>query len=277
MTGTDHSIRRACGGRPTGPTFRMRGLVAFAAIAVISGCATTPPPSVALSSSALLRPTSDKSKPYAYRRADVNFAAYGRVLVPPTEIYAGPDAQFGKMSAADRQALAVYMHQEFSRVLGRRLQIAGQPGPGTLRARLTLTGAEASTPVLSTVSHVLPVGLVVNAGAQATGGRGTFSGWSPTPSRSRTPIPALCSMPMSPTGAPTRSTSPPISGRSTRQRRACARQPTSWTRSSPAQRDNDNGRPIRFAGWPRTRAKRATIGLADRLLPFHADPAHPSL
>ena len=50
-------------------------------------------------------------------------------------------------------------------------------GPGTLRARLTLTGAEASTPVLSTVSHVLPVGLVVNAGAQATGGRGTFSGW----------------------------------------------------------------------------------------------------
>ena len=36
---------------------------------------------------------------------------------------------------------------------------------------------EASTPVLSTVSHVLPVGLVVNAGAQATGGRGTFSGW----------------------------------------------------------------------------------------------------
>ena len=177
MTGTDHSIRRACGGRPTGPTFRMRGLVAFAAIAVISGCATTPPPSVALSSSALLRPTSDKSKPYAYRRPDVNFAAYGRVIVPPTEIYAGPDAQFGKMSAADRQALAVYMHQEFSRVLGRRLQIAGQPGPGTLRARLTLTGAEASTPVLSTVSHVLPVGLVVNAGAQATGGRGTFSGW----------------------------------------------------------------------------------------------------
>lgn len=144
---------------------------------VLAACATTPPPSAALSSSAFLRPTSDKTKPYAYRRPDVNFAAYVSIIIPPTAIYAGPDAQFGKMSATDRQALASYMHQEFSKVLGRRLQLVAQPGPGTLRARLTLTGAEASTPVLSTVSHVLPVGLVVNAGAQATGGRGTFSGW----------------------------------------------------------------------------------------------------
>lgn len=155
----------------------LRGLSACAMPLVLVACATTPPPTQALSSSALLRPTSDKTRPYAYRRPDANLAAYSRVIVPPTEIYAGQDAQFNKVSAADRQALAVYMHQEFSQALGRRLQLVGQPGPGTLRARLTLTGAEASTPVLSTVSHVLPVGLVVNAGAQATGGRGTFSGW----------------------------------------------------------------------------------------------------
>ncbi len=154
-----------------------RGLAASATTLALAACATTPPPSQALSSSAYLRPTSDKSRPYAYRRPDADFAAYSRVMIPPTAIYAGADAQFGNMSAADRQVLAVYMHREFSRVLGRRFQLVGQPGPGTLRARLTLTGAEASTPVLSTVSHVLPVGLVVNAGAQATGGRGTFSGW----------------------------------------------------------------------------------------------------
>lgn len=162
------------------PATRRPGCAAIAACAIpllLPACATTPAPSLALSSSALLRPTSEKTKPYAYRRPDANLAAYARVIVPPTEIYAGPDAQFSKMSAADRQALAVYMHQEFSKTLGRRLQLAGKPGPGTLRVRLTLTGAEASTPVLSTVSHVLPVGLVVNAGAQATGGRGTFSGW----------------------------------------------------------------------------------------------------
>jgi len=162
---------------PVKPVAWIRNLAGFAVVAVVSGCATTPPPSQALSSSAVLRPTSDKTKPYAYRRPDANFAAYNRVIVPPTEIYAGLDAQFGKMSSADRQALASYMHQEFVKVLGRRFQIVGQPGPDTLRARLTLTGAETSTPVLSTVTHVLPVGLIVNAGAQATGGRGTFSGW----------------------------------------------------------------------------------------------------
>ena len=155
----------------------VRGLAACAMALGLAACATTPPPSQALSSSAYLRPTSDKTRPYAYRRPDANFAAYSRVIVPPTAIYAGPDAQFGKMSVTDQQALASYMHQEVSKVLGRRFQLVGQPGPGTLRAKLTLTGAEASTPVLSTVSHVLPVGLVVNAGAQATGGRGTFSGW----------------------------------------------------------------------------------------------------
>lgn len=154
-----------------------RGLATSAMALSVTACATTPPPSQALSSSAYLRPTSDKMRPYAYRRPDANFAAYSRVIIPPTMIYAGPDAQFGKMSATDKQALASYMHQEFSKVLGRRLQPVAQAGPGTLRARLTLTGAEASTPVLSTVSHVFPGGLVVNAGAQAIGGRGTFSGW----------------------------------------------------------------------------------------------------
>lgn len=154
-----------------------RGLATSAMALSVTACATTPPPSQALSSSAYLRPTSDKMRPYAYRRPDANFAAYSRVIIPPTMIYAGPDAQFGKMSATDKQALASYMHQEFSKVLGRRFQPVAQAGPGTLRATLTLTGAEASTPVLSTVSHVFPGGLVVNAGAQAIGGRGTFSGW----------------------------------------------------------------------------------------------------
>jgi hypothetical protein len=47
---------------------------------------------------------------------------------------------------------------------------------GTLRVHLTLTGLETSTPVLSAVSHVLPAGLLVNAGFQGVGHKGTFLG-----------------------------------------------------------------------------------------------------
>ena len=103
----------------------VRGLAACAMALGLAACATTPPPSQALSSSAYLRPTSDKTRPYAYRRPDANFASYSRVIVPPTAIYAGPDAQFGKMSVTDQQALASYMHQEVSKVLGRRFQLVG--------------------------------------------------------------------------------------------------------------------------------------------------------
>jgi hypothetical protein len=161
----------------TVPPAWIRIFAACATALTISGCATTSTPSQALSSSAVLRPTSDAKRPYAYLREGTNFSAYSRAIIPPVSIYAGPDAQFGKLSDSDRQTLAGYMSTQFGQVLGKRFQLVGQPGQGTLRIKLTLTGAKSSTPVLSTVSHVLPVGIVVNAGAQVAGRPGTFSGW----------------------------------------------------------------------------------------------------
>ncbi len=46
----------------------------------------------------------------------------------------------------------------------------------TTRLHLTLTGLETSTPVVSTISHVVPVGLLVNAGLGASKHGGTFFG-----------------------------------------------------------------------------------------------------
>src|SRR5260221_13312938 len=45
-----------------------------------------------------------------------------------------------------------------------------------MRLHLTLRGIETSTPVISTVSHLAPMGLVVNTALQATGRNGTFFG-----------------------------------------------------------------------------------------------------
>ncbi|RAL97208.1 DUF3313 domain-containing protein [Agrobacterium sp. MS2] len=161
----------------TVPPAWIRIFAACATVLTISGCATTSTPSQALSSSAVLRPTSDAKKPYAYQRAGTDFSSYSRAIILPASIYAGPDAQFGKLSDGDQQTLAAYMSTQFVKVLGKRFQLVSQPGPGTLSIKLTLTGAKSSTPVLSTVSHVLPVGLVINAGAQVAGRPGTFSGW----------------------------------------------------------------------------------------------------
>jgi hypothetical protein len=97
-------------------------------------------------------------------------------LIEPVTIYTGDDAQFGSVSEEDRKLIAAYMQQKFTGLLSSKYQIVAAPEPGTLRLHLTLTGIETSTPVISAVSHLTPVGLVINTGLQASNRNGTFLG-----------------------------------------------------------------------------------------------------
>jgi hypothetical protein len=91
--------------------------------------------------------------------------------------HSGPFTFFvGPVSQEGRQEIAVYMQQEFKKLLGKKMEITDSPKPGTVRLHLTLTGIEKSTPVMSTLSHLLPVGLLVNAGFEAAGHNGSFFG-----------------------------------------------------------------------------------------------------
>jgi hypothetical protein len=81
-------------------------------------------------------------------------------------VYTGGDSQFGSVPEDARQRIADYMHQQFTEVLGKELQITDSVAPHTARLHLTLIGLKTSTPVLSTATHVLPVGLLVNASSR---------------------------------------------------------------------------------------------------------------
>jgi hypothetical protein len=68
------------------------------------------------------------------------------------------------------------MTTEFSEALGQRFRFAAKPGPDTLRIRLTLTGAETTTPVLATFSR-FDIGMgSYNLVQAARDRKGTFSG-----------------------------------------------------------------------------------------------------
>ncbi|MEX4005582.1 DUF3313 family protein, partial [Paraburkholderia sp. EG285A] len=82
--------------------------------------------------------------PYNYSTT-VNWQAYSRVMVDPATVYNGADNQFGEMSDADRATLATYLQKSFTQKLETRFASAAQPGPGTLRVKLILTGAETTT------------------------------------------------------------------------------------------------------------------------------------
>lgn len=153
--------------------------VSLAASVLLAACSGTAPVAyTGIDSAALLQknPRSDDHVPLVYAASDVGLARYTRMVVEPVAIYDGPDQQFGALSAADRMLIADYMRDEFAKAAAKRFTLVDVPGPDTLRLRLTLTGVETNTPVLSTVTKVLPQAVLLNLIQGGRGKEGTFAG-----------------------------------------------------------------------------------------------------
>jgi len=142
----------------------------------VAGCSTKPVNYQALTSTAHLRPAKGGDNAFEYRDVSADFGTYSKVIIEPVTVYQGADAHFGSLSEEDRQIVATYMQRKFAEVLSTRFQMVSGAEPGALRIHLTLTGIKASVPVLSTISHVAPVGLAINGALQALGENGTMYG-----------------------------------------------------------------------------------------------------
>ncbi|GLQ97771.1 DUF3313 domain-containing protein [Dyella mobilis] len=131
----------------------------------MAGCAATTPVQYRnLDSSAQLAPNSQnqsKHIPFYYASPDTQLTRYTRVMLDTVTVYGGEDQQFGTLSAVERQQLADYMQSQFGQALGQKYVLTSTTGPDTLRIHLTLTGASASVPVLSTVKQIVPVGALL--------------------------------------------------------------------------------------------------------------------
>jgi hypothetical protein len=109
-----------------------------------------------------------------YRKPNVNLTQYTKFIVDPVQIYRGADADYGGATEQQIQQMAAFMRSEMVRTLGNR--VTNTPGPGVARIKLTLAGLEGNTPVVATVSRVLPVGLVANVVQSARDEPGSFTG-----------------------------------------------------------------------------------------------------
>lgn len=157
----------------------VRGLGTLVLCVAVAGCASIAPvPYSEMASSAYMAP--DKSDvsgrvPYRYS-SPVDWRTYGKVILDPVVVYRGRDHQFGDMSGKDKATLAAYMQNCFADRLRGRFVLVREPGPNTLRIRLTLTGAVANTPVLGTLSRFDLAGAVYNGVQAARDGEGTMTG-----------------------------------------------------------------------------------------------------
>ncbi|MHC6084415.1 DUF3313 domain-containing protein [Ralstonia solanacearum] len=156
------------------------GLLIAVACASLVGCAGVQPVAYSgVESSRYLKPNPQDDSgrvPYSYS-TQVDWSRYRRVMMDPVVIYRGADNQFGNMSEGDRAALASYMQNRFAEKLQSSFERVRSPGPDTLRVKLTLTGADTTTPVLGTLSRFDIAGGIYNGVQTVRGREGTFTGF----------------------------------------------------------------------------------------------------
>ncbi|MBN3853663.1 DUF3313 domain-containing protein [Paraburkholderia sp. Ac-20340] len=146
---------------------------------VLAACAGVQPVAYSgIEASHQLRPNfgDDRAKiPFAYA-TPVVWSRYTQVVLEPVSVYQGTDAQFGDMKDEDKSALASYAQKAFAESLGKRFQLGSQTGPGVLRVKITLTGAERTTPLVGQAMHFDIAGNLYNGVQAVRGGQGAFSG-----------------------------------------------------------------------------------------------------
>ncbi len=156
-------------------TYVKRGLAIGATVIALGGCSSGPDAPGGVTQGVTMEQSERLPATAVWRKPGLDAAQYTSFQVAPVQIYRGNDANYGDASEADKQAVASFMRQEFTRVLAQNQPNAATARTGSpARLQLTLAGMSGNVPVASTAASILPLGLVRN---MAVGGQSpVFSG-----------------------------------------------------------------------------------------------------
>ena len=142
---------------------RMPVLSALTACAIVAGCESDPSVQVPnvqksgfLGDYSMLRQGGDGEAALVYWNEKADFAAYDKILLDRTSIWAVDKESMKYVSQIDRQYLANVLNAVIWQELKDDYKFVALPGPGTMRVRVALTSATPSAPVLDTVSTYVP-------------------------------------------------------------------------------------------------------------------------
>lgn len=122
--------------------------------------------------------TQDKagSESWTYAQPVARFSKYRTVIVMPTKVYDGPDAQFEGIDPAERAKYAAIITDELQREIAKSFPAPAKPQADTLRIQVTLLGGEKTKGGIATATRVTPIGLGLSAVKSALGKPGSFTG-----------------------------------------------------------------------------------------------------
>jgi hypothetical protein len=108
-----------------------------------------------------------------YLNPAANWRQYNKVIIDPVTFW-GDDKS--KISPDTQLALTTYFHAALEKDCAGKLQVVDQPGPGVMKLQVAITDAESATPVLRTVSLVVPQARVLGRLGSLVTGSFAFSG-----------------------------------------------------------------------------------------------------
>jgi hypothetical protein len=131
---------------------------------------------VALKSSSKMTQDKAGAESWTYVQPREVFTKYRSVIVEPTAVYQGPDAQFDGIDSADRYKAASVITEELRQELAKTFPSPATAQADTLRLKVTILGATKTKGGIATATRVTPVGFGLSALKSALGKPGTFTG-----------------------------------------------------------------------------------------------------
>lgn len=131
---------------------------------------------VSLSSASKMEQDSPGKESWTYSQPKSRFLKYRTVIVEPTVVYKGPDAQFESIDSADRTKFAAIITEELRSELAKTFPAPAKPQADTLRLRVTILGAQKTQTGLATATRVTPFGFATSAAKSVFGKSGSFTG-----------------------------------------------------------------------------------------------------
>ncbi len=146
------------------------------AVAASASAQTRDHAPTALPSAGKLTQDSPRGESWTYMKDGLDLRKYRSIMIDPTAVYAGADAQFEDIEPADRQKFAGILTDELRAEIGKTMPVVAKPGPDTARLRLTLLGAEGTRGGVATATRIMPIGLATNAVKSLMGKPGRLTG-----------------------------------------------------------------------------------------------------
>jgi hypothetical protein len=88
-----------------------------------------------------------------YLDPSARWTQYHKVLIAPVTFWGGDET---KVSPEDQHKLSDYFFQTIEQQLSKKFELVQQPGPGVLMLEVALVDADTATPVLRTISMIVP-------------------------------------------------------------------------------------------------------------------------